>query len=222
MQLSLDAVRAGRAARFRWAPLDAVAWVVAIYGGVCLRYDFRTQYLITWETFTAAAFVAVAQVAIGSWRGPYAVHHRLGSPEEVADLARTVAIVALLLFIPIRLTYPPLVPTSTPITSGAIALLLIFTMRFVRRAWWTRRARRRHGLRRAVVFGAGQNADQLLQARQHLHVEVGLGGGFAEFAHDLGTDPARGDDEQVRADRLGDAGQVGSVAANPDPFDPQA
>ena len=212
MQLSLDAVRAGRAARFRWAPLDAVAWVVAIYGGVCLRYDFRTQYLITWETFAAAAFVAVAQVAIGSWRGPYAVHHRLGSPEEVADLARTVAIVALLLFIPIRLTYPPLVPTSTPITSGAIALLLIFTMRFVRRAWWTRRARRRHGLRRAVVFGAGQNADRLIKGlladRSSRMVPVAL----------LDDDPAKSrlriEGIRVRGNRSDLAGVAEAVGAD--------
>ncbi len=161
--MSLDALRAGRLARYRWAPLDALAWVVAIYGGVCLRYDFRIQYLFTWGTFGAAALVAVAQVVVGSWRGPYSVHHRLGSPEEIADLSRTVAIVAAALFIPIRLIYPPPVPTSTPVTSGAIALLLIFTMRFLRRAWWTRRARRRHGLRRALVFGAGQSGDRLIK-----------------------------------------------------------
>lgn len=163
MQLSLDAMRSGRAARYRWAPLDALAWVIAIYGGVCLRYDFRIQPLFTWGTFAAATLVAVAQVVVGSWRGPYAVHHRLGSAEEVADLARTVAIVAVLLFVPIRLVYPPPVPASTPITSGAIALLLIFTMRFLRRAWWTRRARRRHGLRRAIVFGAGQSGERLIK-----------------------------------------------------------
>ncbi len=151
MQVSLDALRAGRLARYRWAPLDALAWVVAIYGGVCLRYDFRIQYLFTWGTFGAAALVAIAQVVVGSWRGPYSVHHRLGSPEEIADLSRTVAIVAAALFIPIRLIYPPPVPTSTPVTSGAIALLLIFTMRFLRRAWWTRRARRRHGLRHLTM-----------------------------------------------------------------------
>ncbi len=164
VQISLDAVRAGRLARYRWAPLDALAWVVAIYGGVCLRYDFRLNYLFTWGTFAAAALVAVAQLVVGSWRGgPYAVHHRLGSPEEIADLARTVVIAALLLIPLIAFTYPPAVPASTPITSGALALLIMFTLRFVRRAWWTRRARRRHGMRRAVVFGAGQSGDRLVK-----------------------------------------------------------
>lgn len=163
MQLSLDALRAGRLARYRWAPLDALAWVLAVYGGVCLRYDFKLHYLFTWGTFAAAALVAAAQLVVGSFRGPYAVHHRLGSAEEIADLARTVVISAALLGVLTLVVYPPPVPTSTPITSGTLALLVMFTMRFVRRAWWTRRARRRHGMRRAVVFGAGQSGERLIK-----------------------------------------------------------
>ncbi|MBK7721447.1 MAG: polysaccharide biosynthesis protein [Austwickia sp.] len=140
-----------------------MAWVLAVYGGVCLRYDFKLHYLFTWGTFAAAALVAAAQLVVGSFRGPYAVHHRLGSAEEIADLARTVVISAALLGVLTLVVYPPPVPTSTPITSGTLALLVMFTMRFVRRAWWTRRARRRHGMRRAVVFGAGQSGERLIK-----------------------------------------------------------
>lgn len=162
-QRGLEAIRAGRYARLRWAPLDALAWVAAIYGGVALRYDFKLHYLFTWGTFVAAALVVVAQLVLGVWRGPYSVHHRLGSPEEIADLARTVGVVALLLAGLTLAVYPPPVPTSTPITSGTLALLLMFTMRFIRRAWWTRRALRRGGLRRAIVFGAGASGHRLVK-----------------------------------------------------------
>nr|WP_246308844.1 nucleoside-diphosphate sugar epimerase/dehydratase [Kineosphaera limosa] len=149
--------------RRTWPLVDAAIWVLAVYGAVWLRYDFRVDLLLTTGTAVCAALAATLQVLAGSFVGPYGVRHRRGSLEEIADLARTVLLVALPFLLFTLLIYPPPVPRSTAVTSGALALLAMLAARFVVRARDARAARNRVADRRALVFGAGNAGTRLVR-----------------------------------------------------------
>lgn len=145
-----------------WPVIDAGVWVVAVYASVWLRYDFRLGLLLTSSTFAAAIGAGAVHVLAGSVIGPYVTRHRRGSAEEIADLARTVAITAVPLLVVPLLVYPPPVPRSTAITAGALALLTMLATRLVVRSRAARRALRRPG-RRVLVFGAGDTGSRLVR-----------------------------------------------------------
>lgn len=149
--------------RARWAAADATIWVLAVHLAVWFRYDFSLSLLLTWGTPACAVGVAVAHLVIGFLRGPYTTRHRLASIEEAHDVALAVGLATLGLFVTTLLIYPPPIPRSTPLVSGSLALLSMFALRFLRRAYWTRRARQRRGFRRALVFGAGEGGQRLIR-----------------------------------------------------------
>lgn len=164
--------------RQRWAAADAAIWFLAVYMAVFLRYDFSVSSLQKGPTVVAASISALSQIVVGSTWGPYSVRHSLASFEEVVDLARAVGISALPLLLWTLVVYPPPLARSTAIIAAMLALLSMCTLRFVRRAYWIRRSRRRSGTRRALVFGAGAGGHRIVRAllaeRSSQIVPVGL------------------------------------------------
>ncbi len=153
----------GRWSRIAWPAADCLIWMLAVYAAVWLRYDFRVDLTLSAGTAACALLCAVVQPLAGSLIGPYAVGHRRGSLEEIADLARTVACVAVPLLVVTLVVYPPPVPRSTAIISGTLALLAMLAARFVARSRDTRAALAREAGRRALVFGAGNAGSRLVR-----------------------------------------------------------
>ena len=151
------------ATHLAWPLVDALIWVCAVFGAVWLRYDFRVDLLLSRGTLACALLCAALQLLAGRLVGPYAVRHRRGSLEEVADLARSTVCVAVPLLVVTLVVYPPPVPRSTAVVSGMLALLAMLACRFVARARDTRQARNREGGRRALVFGAGNVGSRLVR-----------------------------------------------------------
>ncbi len=155
--------RRPRVTGWAWALGDAAIWAFAVYVAVWLRYDFRPDLLFRPGTLACAALCALLQGVVGLAIGPYRVRHRRGSLEEILDLARTVALVALALLVVSLLIYPPPVPRSTAVTSGTLALLAMFAARFVVRTRDNLQARRREDGRATLVFGAGNAGARLVR-----------------------------------------------------------
>ena len=170
--VNLEALRAG-VLRRAFAPhqlcrlmADSAAWVVALTLASLLRVDFDLSGLSIGGQF-AIIPVLVACHLVGAWiTGLYAGRSRAGSFDEVAALARTVAITTPLVFaIDLIASDPRMVPLSAPVGAGFGAFVLMGAIRYLARA--TRdRARRPSGadVQRLVVFGAGEGGAQVVGA----------------------------------------------------------
>ena len=156
------ALRSRLRRRFTWPAVDALIWIVAVYASVWIRYDFRVTLLFTWGTLGFALLAASVHVLAGFVVGPYLVSHRRGSFEEIADLARTFAVVLLPLLIVPWLAVPHPVPRTTAISAGTLALLTMLAARLLSRARHNRRARLRPGGRPALIYGAGSGGARLV------------------------------------------------------------
>jgi len=150
--------------RWTWALFDALIWFVAIFLACWLRYDFDSADVPVVGALWFALAAMVAQVMIGGLIGPYVVGHERGSFEEIVDVAKTVAIVGLGLFIWALLINPVVVARSIPVSAAALALLSMFALRYMVRAVNTHRYAARKGERRVIMFGAGEAGRRLVRS----------------------------------------------------------
>ena len=156
--------RRNRFRRWVWALIDAIIWVIAIYGATWLRFDFDNRPVLDSGAALFALTAAGAAIVVGSLIGPYRVGHQRGSFEETFDVGRNAVLVSAGLFIWALIAHPSLVPRSIPVTAGALALMGMFTARFIIRAWTTRRAATRKREQRVIIFGAGEAGRRLLRS----------------------------------------------------------
>jgi FlaA1/EpsC-like NDP-sugar epimerase len=141
-----------------------VCWAAAVYMATWLRLDFDVLDTFNAGTFAYAATIACLHVALGAVIGPYAVGHARGSFEEVVDIGRAVLITTFLGFAVMTVAVRPHpVPRTVPLTGGAIALGLMFAVRFIVRTWRTRPTIAADGQRRVLIFGAGEGGRQLVR-----------------------------------------------------------
>lgn len=147
--------------------LDAGAWALAVPAATWARFDFRFEAItVRWVRFTALA-VAV-QIVAGYLVGLYRGRWRYATFEEAGAAARSVVLATAALYVANRwFLVPRYVPESVPVAAGFGALIGIGGYRYVYRVL-TERDRRpdaeRPEAHRAVVFGAGEGATQLLAA----------------------------------------------------------
>ncbi|WP_240474218.1 nucleoside-diphosphate sugar epimerase/dehydratase [Intrasporangium chromatireducens] len=144
--------------------IDGVIWAFSIYLAIWVRLDFTLQPQFARGTALVALGAVVAHLAVGYLVGPYAVGHVRGSFEEIVDLGLTVGLVAIGLFVWSLMSEPVIVPRGVPLSAAAIALLLMFAVRFVVRTLRAHTARERNAERRVVVFGAGSAGRRLLRS----------------------------------------------------------
>jgi len=144
---------------------DASAWAVALPVATWLRYEFALEDV---QARALAVLVVLAmgiQVVVGLAAGQYRGRWRYGSFEEVAALARTVAMVTTLVAVANRFVFDDRIPVSASIGAGLLALLIQAGLRYTWRLVLERRMRPTGvGATRVVVFGAGEGGDQLLTA----------------------------------------------------------
>lgn len=146
--------------------VDAVAWSIALVLATLARYDFAIGDSRVTPVFALIPLAVLAQIVAGLSSGLYTGRWRFGSFDEVAALLRTVVITSALVFLSnLWISDPPLIPRSSPLVGGFIALVLTSGARY---AWRLRMERLRRpdqdGSRRLLVFGAGEGAAQVITA----------------------------------------------------------
>ena len=158
--------RRSRKRRVQQAAFDAGAWVLALYGSTLLRLDFDLDRLAAFRIERLLVVAIASQITVGYLHGLYRGRFVFGSFDEVLALARTVAIVGLII-----LGTVVLMPGNRPIPVSAAlgAVLLAFpttgAVRFGRRL--TAEQRQRSALRdrtRVLVFGAGVGGQRAVRA----------------------------------------------------------
>ncbi|MDQ6614633.1 MAG: polysaccharide biosynthesis protein [Actinomycetota bacterium] len=133
---------------------------------VVMRYEFNFG-AVDWTGFALfLPLVLLAQVVAGLGFGIYLGRWRYGSFDEVAGLAKAVAIAVVALFTIDGVTVSPrMVPFSTTLVGGFIALILMSAVRYARRVHNERHKRpSREDAERLVVFGAGEGGAQVITA----------------------------------------------------------
>ncbi len=150
--------------RLAWAVVDPIVWIVAIVAATWLRYDFTLTTAMLRGIAIVAGASAVIHTIVGFTVGPYRIGHLRGSFEEVIDLTKTVAITVAVVFVPVLIANPILVPKSVPVVAAALALTGMLGMRTVLRAYRMMVRRRQPGQRRIIVFGAGDGGRLLLRS----------------------------------------------------------
>ncbi|WP_235508734.1 nucleoside-diphosphate sugar epimerase/dehydratase [Terrabacter sp. Root85] len=160
-------VRRARWVRLGWAAVDALIWVVMLFAALWIRLDFELDdsYLKGTAYFALAAMAG--QILVGYLVGPYSISHVMGSFEEIVELMTTTAIVGAVLFLWALMVEPVVVPRGLPLTAGALAIGLMFALRFVVRTVRSHRAMQTPAERRAVVLGAGEAGRRLLRSMKY-------------------------------------------------------
>lgn len=144
--------------------VDAALMCVALVTATLPRYRMQVAEVDWTELATFALLVAVVQVVVGITMGLYSGRWRYGSFEEIAALARTVAVTAVLLGL-LNALLGRLVPLSGVVGAGALGLLLTAGVRFGHRLFRERRRRPSpEHARTVVVFGAGEGGAQAVTA----------------------------------------------------------
>lgn len=145
---------------------DALVWVIALGLANALRFDFVPAQWCPAGLVTLTGVAALAQLTIGGLLHLYRGRYRFSSFEEVAAVVLTAASTAVTVEV-IDLLCPgqALLPRSVPPAAAVLALLLMLGLRY---AWRLVRERALRpsalDLQPLLVFGAGEGADQVIDA----------------------------------------------------------
>src|SRR5205085_9149214 len=131
-----------------------------------VRYDFHPPLMALEGLAILLPLVLLTQAAMGLGCGLYTGRWVFGSFEEVAALSGAVALTtAGALGIDVWLGEPRMVPLSSTVAGGFIALVLMCGARYVwRLAWESRRRQDGEGSERMLIFGAGDGGAQVVKA----------------------------------------------------------
>jgi FlaA1/EpsC-like NDP-sugar epimerase len=143
--------------------LDVLAWTVAAWLAVFLRFDFAIPDEYSGNLVIVIPVVAVLQWTIGFSIGLYRRRWRYGSFDEVAALVATsVATTVTLASLNYWLFTPRLLPMSSIWFAGVIGLVLMAASRYSWRLMLERN-RRPKDAARTLIFGAGDGGEQAIQ-----------------------------------------------------------
>jgi FlaA1/EpsC-like NDP-sugar epimerase len=154
--------------RFAAFCTDAGAWTFGLSAAIFTRYEFAiTSALLTKVALTVLVAIGL-HALIGHAHLLYRGRYRFGSFEEVRGVALTV-LVAITALLAVDVAAPTrLVPASTPVVGGMIALIPMLGVRYI---WRLRRERAvRPDARVAtpvLLFGAGSAGHDLLRSMLH-------------------------------------------------------
>ncbi|MFC4070267.1 polysaccharide biosynthesis protein [Actinoplanes subglobosus] len=157
-----------RGARLLPLLVDGAAWVAGLLAAVLARFDFTPDRSHLAGTLATIALALFLQATIGHARQLYRGRYRFACFDEVHAVATTTTAVALILTTASLLLSRPMVPVGVPAVGGAITLVLMMGLRYVRRVQLGRRLRPDHRTAApAVLFGAGTAAAALLESMLH-------------------------------------------------------
>jgi FlaA1/EpsC-like NDP-sugar epimerase len=148
------------------AVADALVWMVAVALAVVLRYEFDLPRYAPRGLVMALPLSALCQAVAGLGSGLYQGRWRFGSFDEVAAVARTVALAtALLLALDVWVGGEPrMIPIGAVFIAGFLAFVLMGGLRYVWRLALEVNRRPGAEARRTIVFGAGEGGSQVVTA----------------------------------------------------------
>jgi FlaA1/EpsC-like NDP-sugar epimerase len=158
--------------------VDCAAWGAGLFLAAWARFDFdiAPHHYRSLAVFVLAAWVL--QIALGFQLYVYRGRHPFGSFEEVRAVSMAAGGTALVLAAADAALPGRPLPISTPLVGGVIALLLMFAIRYVRRAQKDRLMRPKAGAAPVLVYGAGEAGGRLvrdmLRNRAGVYLPVGL------------------------------------------------
>ena len=145
--------------------VDGVMWSLALVFATLARFDFKADLVDLPGLVATIPLAVVLQLGAGLAFGLYLGRWRFGSFDEVAALARAVAVATVVLFLFNVPLVPRPVPLSAVLGAGFIALVLMAGARY---GWRLRMERRRRptgtDATRLLVFGAGEGGAQVITA----------------------------------------------------------
>jgi FlaA1/EpsC-like NDP-sugar epimerase len=156
--------------------IDAVVWSGSLLFVTALGYDLDRRYTFTLGLLKVIGIAVAAQVTIG-WAVPlYRIRWKKASFEEIVALAATVTDVTVVVLLANVLFLQHAVPTRSLLAAGAVAFV---GTAGVRASWRIAREYRVQGLRRAkraIVLGAGEGGEQVIDAlRSHYSPFLAVG-----------------------------------------------
>jgi FlaA1/EpsC-like NDP-sugar epimerase len=158
--------------------VDCAAWGAGLFLAAWARFDFALEADHYRALGVALLGACVLQSAIGFPLYVYRGRYPFGSFEEVRAVSMAAGGTALVLAAADAALPGRPVPISTPLVGGVIALLLMFAMRYVRRAQRERMMRPTDGAAPVLVYGAGEAGARLvrdmLRNRAGAYLPVGL------------------------------------------------
>jgi FlaA1/EpsC-like NDP-sugar epimerase len=158
---------------------DAGAWVVGVTVAAWTRYEFDLTRERLASAITLALVAISLQAFIGHTQYLYRGRHGFGTFDEVGAVTATVVGSAALLLAFDMALPDRLVPASSPIVGGTIALVLMLGRRYLSRLGRERRLRpNRQVASPVLLFGAGAAGHDLTRAMlrdpKSAYVPVGL------------------------------------------------
>uniref|UniRef100_UPI003B3B977B nucleoside-diphosphate sugar epimerase/dehydratase n=1 Tax=Brevibacterium sediminis TaxID=1857024 RepID=UPI003B3B977B len=187
--------------------IDGLVFAFLVVAMTLVRYDFHTELVNALGMFVCAA-IGLIVFLIGGPLAIYRGRYRRGSTDQFAAIVGTVALgVGIMWVVEFALASQLLIPTSVPITAGALMVVVKSLEN------WTRRNLRQRGLttsgasRPTIVVGAGDQGmlalDMIAQDSHNEFVAVGI----------LDDDPAK---RHLRYNGIRVLGPIADIAAHVD------
>ena len=143
--------------------LDGLGWIVAVAGGALID-NGGAAGLGGWALAATAALAAGLQLGMGSLLGLYGGRHIPGSFQELQALFVTILIIGVLLGIPVAVFGETLgLPRTLMIIASALALIILGTVRLVRRIKLEQTAGPTATAEPALIYGAGYLGRHLIR-----------------------------------------------------------
>ncbi|WP_082513754.1 MULTISPECIES: polysaccharide biosynthesis protein [unclassified Leifsonia] len=144
--------------------LDAVAWFLAIGLAELFRYEFDAAQIAILPLLLLSCAAAAFQYGIGLLFHLYQGRFPYGTFEEVRALSLTALVVALVLGVPVAILGTLLhTPRSTMFIALPIALLFMFSVRYLKRLYVERHTRPGDDAERTLIYGAGYIGTSLIR-----------------------------------------------------------
>ncbi len=147
------------------AVVDSAAWAIALFSATLVRFALHLHSINFGHFFLLLPVVWIAQVVAGRRLGLYRGKWILGSFEEVAAVARTLAIATAVLLLADAIPAPRPVPIVAVFAGSIFTLVIQVGLRYAWRLAHERRFMLRATERtRVLVFGAGSGGMQAIHA----------------------------------------------------------
>ncbi len=153
----------GLPGRVTRAVVDVGCLAAALLLAALLRHDGHIQFVSVHGVIGLSAVSAVVLTVVGIQFGLYTGRWAYGCFEEIAALAKTLAVTTPIVFV-LDTLLGRLVPRSAIIAAGLIGLVLAAAVRYIARLFNDQRLRPSAGGARVVVMGAGEGGAQAIRS----------------------------------------------------------
>ncbi|MET0725995.1 MAG: polysaccharide biosynthesis protein, partial [Leifsonia sp.] len=143
---------------------DAVSWFLAIYLAELFRYEFVASQIAVVPLLLLSLTAAALQFGVGLLFSLYQGRFAYGTFEEVRALSATAVVVAVLVGVPVAIYGITIsTPRSTLFIALPLALLFMFSVRYLKRLYVERKARPGADALPTLIYGAGETGTALIR-----------------------------------------------------------